>query len=168
MNTNPSTAPGEKALSLQELLDTPVYPFRASIALGGGRKLELSYRSAPASATEAVKAYFTEALSALGIDPKVALRLIKGHLPTGEKGAQFQEAINALGDDADEKLQAIADHADGLALSLMIGSWNLTDAITPQVCAALPGEVKKAIVRLSEAVELPAERLSFLGSSGRV
>lgn len=163
MNTDTS----KDTFSLDDLLAAPIFPFTATINLGGGRKLTLTYRPSSESAKEAVKAHLVEAFAALGFDGKVALRNVYGHAPQGEESEQFLAAYHALGDGADETLQAVLDHAEGMATALLVGSWNLTDPVTAETCARLPKEVRGAIVRLADSAELPVERSAFLGSSPR-
>ena len=104
------------------------------------------------------------------------LRGLVGKPKNDAENEAVEQAFAALGDEAGEKVNAAFEKAEGYALSLVVGAWSLlegedefalTEAVTPETCAALPNDVKKAITRLSAAAEAPADALDFFGKPPR-
>ncbi len=163
-------------LDLTNFLNTTAYPHTAEIAVGGGSKLAITLRAADASRLEAaVLAAVGAGLTTLGLGPLVTMKAVNGNPPKGEALSAFTEALKALDADADAELTRLMQLADGAGLADCIGSWEavlpggqreaFSGEVSPETCAALPADMKKAILNAVNAAALPVEKLDFLGQS---
>lgn len=159
-------------LDLNDLLTADVHPHSAALPLGGGRRLELTYRSARPDAEARVKAAVAGDLAALGVDPDVYFRALGGVPPVGEEALALESALEALDGAGLDRLRAAGRKAEGAILAHLVGSWNLTDAgqplpITPETCARLPEEIRRTVVKMAREATLPEEKKAFLPGSPR-
>ena len=159
-------------LDLTELLTADVFPHAAALPLGGGRRLELTYRSARPDAEARVKAAVADDLAALGVDPDVYFRALGGVPPVGEEALALESALEALDGAGMDRLKAAGRKAEGALLAHLVGSWNLTGdgqplPVTPETCAKLPEEIRRTVVKMSREATLPAEARGFLSGSPR-
>ncbi len=151
-------------LNLTDFLNTNRHPHSATIPLGGGDKLPVTYRANDAErAQAAILGAVGDDLTALGFEPRVTLAAAAGRVPAGEDGKRLKEAVDALDADGFARFQAVMKRAEGAAIADVLGSWGFEDAITPESCASLPDDLQRTLLALSGAAVLPAERLDFLG-----
>lgn len=153
---------------------TDSYPMSATVPLGAGRKLELTYRDSPSDAAQKIEAAVADDLKALGLDPKaVLLTSVIGRPPTGDEGIAYAQATDALSTEEVQRLSDVMKKADGAALALVLGSWKLVQdgkpvelpPISPENCAALPDSLKRTIRDLVASATLPVERRNFSAGS---
>ncbi len=161
-------------LDLTDFLTSSQFTHTAEIGTGGGNKLAITFRAADASRLEAaVLAAVGAGLTALGLDPLVTMKAVNGNPPKGDAEAAFTEALKALDADGDAELTRLMQLADGAGLADCIGSWEavlpggqreaFTGEVTAETCAALPADMKKAIMAAVNAAVLPVDKLAFLG-----
>ncbi len=161
------------SLDLTDFLNSTAYPHTAEIATGGGSKLAITLRAADASRLEAALLSAVGAgLTALGLDPLVTMKAVNGNPPKGEALSAFTEALDALDAGGEAEFVRLMQIADGAAVADCIGSWEavlpggtreaFTGEVSAETCAALPADLKKAIMAAVNAAVLPVDKLAFL------
>lgn len=163
-------------LDLTDFLNTATHPHTAFIAVGGGAKLHVTFRAPdPARAEAAILAAAGEGLAALGLDPLTVLKAAAGQVPKGEAQAALTEVFAAMDDAAEKEFLRLVALADGAGIADVLGSWEavlptgareaITGSPTAEACAALPPDLKKAILGAVNAAVLPVEKLDFLAGA---
>ena len=140
-----------------------------------GAALKIRYRAGSDAITARVREYLLAQFSALGFDPEVAINALGGKVPTGEDGAQFEEAFQALGESGPAEIENALTRSSGYELTQIVGSWIQVSGkieeplgeMTPDDAALLPNDVKRAIFNLSKAATIPVESLDFFAASPR-
>lgn len=161
-------------LNLTDFLNTGTYPYQAEINLSGGNKLAVTHRAADAERAQASILDATrEGLTALGLDPLTALKVMAGQMPKGDALTNFQSALEALDTAGEDEFTRLMQTAEGASVADILGSMEAVlpggkheafDAeISAETCAALPGDVKRTLIHLATHAALPAEKLGFLG-----
>lgn len=160
-------------VKLSDLFSQDRYPYQATIPLGEGESLRVTYRAGTDALEAKVRVFLRGQVSALGLDPDVAMLAFAGKSPEGEDAARFEEACAALGDSGAEKITNAVRLTGGYALSLRLGSLTAVDAkgehpseeLTPEACLSLPEDVQRTLLRLSQEAVAPAEGLDFFAGS---
>lgn len=163
-------------MNLTDFMNTAAFPHEATLLIGDGQKLAVTYRASdPARAKAAILAATGEELTALGFDPDVMLTAVAGRTPSGEEGKAFKDALDKLDGEGAARLQDVLRKADGAALADVLGSVEgITESgervamdgpVTAESCAALPADLTRAVLQLVAGACLPAEKLDFLGRS---
>ncbi len=165
-------------MNLTDFLTSGTFPHEATLLIGGGKKLAITYRASdPARAKAAILAAAGEELTVLGFDPEVMLTAVAGRTPSGDEGKAFKDALDKLDGEGAARLQDTLRKADGAALADVLGSVEgITESgervpmdgpVTAESCSAMPADLTRTILQLVAGACLPAEKLDFLGRSRR-
>ena len=157
------TVESAEPLSIADVLAFEAYPYTMTVPMAG-RTVTIHHREMPTDRLARVTAVIGEKAAALGFDPKVWTRArLDAQIPTGEELLALEAAVEVLDEAGRQKRDDLALLAMGAEIACIIGSWDMKEPPTPEICAQLPAPVRRAIVARAQSVTLSDEKKVFAG-----